>query len=889
MDSPPPAPLVPAKRPYEDDVEEVRFPNGHSRTKRPSSSLSPNTESDETLLYDSKGRLIGELIPNCPWPLPKINTISVDIPETTLIFPESLYNGFEPPAPVTTEGLAIDLLQRKTLELVTTAPSPPEQEDEEFQEFTLEDFSIYVDSAITGLEMKPLQYLNARVSGHTQYYFDGVLRVSNEKYFLEKVPFKELSVGNYGSKNDSVNGQIWIRSSRNEVLGQELYYKLGQPSKCYSRYFDKFVWISNLAKYFVDYLEECLEQDKSVCIHDFREAFLETTAARHQESPAFNRWFNAYGKRDFRVPISSNAEFLYKEACGVLSPGVVQLHRIFREILSFDEYEPVLPGKCDTEVPPTIVTPYVARCFDHLPCGSVIQPLELNPKVETLRERVADPVSLELTRRATRGFAPKAAAPSTVGASLVRDAAMLQSIKPGDTISIQRDPESLSKWVCETPHGLAQGSDNWYGLVQAVDILDGRRTYKVIWYYHPVDTICGVMKYPIPNELFLSDHCTCIDNIRIDQDEVLGVHPVAFWPALPEGSDLVCRQTYHEAEQRFTTYREADRVCICNRKFEGKLPVDEFSSKYRLGDAVLVKSSRNGQLEPFELVDIDTLSRKATLRYLRRRHTLEKKNFRPNEVVYTDELVERALSAVKRKCSVHVQMDGGKIPAPYDRDGVGNLFFMTHFWDGQKCIPLEKQPTLNRPPSGEKLLGLDLFCGVGNFGRGIEEGGAVDMQWANDNSDKAIHAYMANATDRVAPFLGSIDVLQERAIQGRFGTGVPEVGLVGFISGGSPCPGFSALTHDKTTPNQRKNQSLVAAFASMVDLYRPRHGILENVLGIVQNQASKREDVFCQLICALVGMGYQVQMLFLDAWSYGSCQSRSRVFLVFAAPGETLP
>lgn len=164
------------------------------------------------------------------------------------------------------------------------------------------------------------------------------------------------------------------------------------------------------------------------------------------------------------------------------------------------------------------------------------------------------------------------------------------------------------------------------------------------------------------------------------------------------------------------------------------------------------------------------------------------------------------------------------------------------------------------------------------------------MLWANDFPDKAIHAYMTNADpSRVTPFLGFIDVLQERAIKGRFGTGVPEIGLVGFISGGSPCPGFSRLTNDKTTPQQRKNQSLVAAFASTVDLYRPRYGILENVLGIVQSQASKREDVFCQLICALVDMGYQVQMLFLDAWPYGSCQSRSRVFLVFAAPGEKVP
>jgi len=40
-----------------------------------------------------------------------------------------------------------------------------------------------------------------------------------------------------------------------------------------------------------------------------------------------------------------------------------------------------------------------------------------------------------------------------------------------------------------------------------------------------------------------------------------------------------------------------------------------------------------------------------------------------------------------------------------------------------------------------------------------------------------------------------------------------------------------------------------------------------------------------QLICALVGLGYQTHLILLDAWSSGSPQSRSRLFVSFAAPG----
>ncbi|KAF4416695.1 DNA (cytosine-5)-methyltransferase 1 [Colletotrichum fructicola] len=215
---------------------------------------------------------------------------------------------------------------------------------------------------------------------------------------------------------------------------------------------------------------------------------------------------------------------------------------------------------------------------------------------------------------------------------------------------------------------------------------------------------------------------------------------------------------------------------------------------------------------------------------------------------------------------------------PYGRNGVGNAFFVTHHVDssGQIVRMDDAPPTLRQgfDPSRQvpKLRGVDLFCGGGNFGRGLEEGGAIEMQW-----------------HQLHPFAGSIDDLQRLALEGKFSDKVPKIGTVDFVSAGSPCPGFSRLTVDKATPEQRKNQSLVAAFASFIDTYRPRYGLLENVLEIVQPRREKNEDVFCQLICALVGLGYQTHFFLLDAWSYGSPQSRSRVFLCFAAPGHKLP
>jgi DNA (cytosine-5)-methyltransferase 1 len=186
---------------------------------------------------------------------------------------------------------------------------------------------------------------------------------------------------------------------------------------------------------------------------------------------------------------------------------------------------------------------------------------------------------------------------------------------------------------------------------------------------------------------------------------------------------------------------------------------------------------------------------------------------------------------------------------------------------------------------------MDLFCGSGNFGRGLEEGGAVEMRWANDIWDKAIHTYMANTADPKAtkPFLGSVDDLLRLALEGKFSDKVPRPGEVEFISAGSPCPGFSLLTVDKTTLAQIKNQSLVASFASFIDFYRPKYGILENVSSIVQARHNRSGDFLSQLFCAIVGMGYQAQLILGDAWSHGAPQSRNRIFLYFAAPHLPLP
>ncbi|EAQ83224.1 hypothetical protein CHGG_09628 [Chaetomium globosum CBS 148.51] len=456
---------------------------------------------------------------------------------------------------------------------------------------------------------------------------------------------------------------------------------------------------------------------------------------------------------------------------------------------------------------------------------------------------------------------------------------------PGDTISTPRDEDTTgTKWRNMASKGATEDG-RWFGLVQKVHAgKDGSRSFDVTWFYRPVKTPCCMMKYPWPNELCLSDHCTCEEGrqSRVKDHEILGVHKID-WFGSPDGSkgEFFVRQTYIIESRRWVTLRKSHMACSHGPE----------KPRFRAGDTVLaVLFTSQTYAEAYEVVKVFKQGDNMFVRLrrlLRRSQVDPQAGAAPNELVYTDQLVVTKPDGVIGKCAIRFFRPGESIPTPYDRKGTGNLFYITHRLetpdDGEDgCVPLGEFPASLRQgfdPTREtfrKLRGMDLFCGSGNFGRGLEEGGAVEVKWANDIWDRAIHTYMANSPDSTAkPFLGSVGDLLQLALEGKYADNVPRPGDVDFISAGSPCPGFSLLTQDKTTLTQIKNQSLVASFASFVDFYRPKYGILETC-NDRQAQHNRSENVLSQLFCAIVGMGYQAQLILGDAWSHGAPQCRKR-------------
>ncbi|VUC25411.1 unnamed protein product [Clonostachys rosea] len=813
-------------------------------------------------------------------------TIQIEIPQSTLLAPRSCYEPFEPEFPIKRER---DIIQ----ELLPLA----REEDKsggEYLELQLDDFAVYNEAAHYGLQMRSLHQLDTKDRGG-HFYFDGVLRRGDRAFFAKHVPIKAMPIQNYGdpAHQHTVRDSIWLESP----LGgkHNLFYRLGKPAFEYSRFFQPFLWVADLAKHFVDYLDAMWELKHRVSIHDFRLNFYNWLRKAHGGAKELNKWLSMHPSTDYRTSIVANIHFLFKEAIGVLDQRATSVHLLWKDLAwdnsSFQRYEEI-PESLYTplDLSRTVVTPYIFDCFKHLPFGDRLDAVQFSDETQTLREKLIEELSFNGSKHG-----------GSDSAALLATKDRIRSIKPGDTISTHRDSEeSGSKWQRETSKDFSD-VDRWFARVQQVSVnRKGQRCFDVSWYYRPVDTLCGLMKYPWENELFLSDHCSCEEKFKIMEDEVLGVHDVHFHGSPSTSSEFFCRLAYIHQDRKWISLEEGHLVC---EHVRGRMEVPVYSP----GDTVLVRLDGSDRSEPCEVLSTEMensrgrLRRSFTLRKLLRRSKVDRKAqaVSPNELVYSDELITVRESRVMGPCYVRFFPVGTPISRPYDRNGVGNLFVLRYrlasSFEPARLEPLTECPRSLRQGFAETKLpplrGLDLFCGGGNFGRGLEEAGCIKMLWANDYVSNAIHTYMANVEmpEEVHPFLGSIDILQKLALEGHFSKNIPAPGEVDFISGGSPCPGFSSLTNDKTTVAQRKNQSLVAAFASSIDLYRPKYGLLENVTGIVQKKANRDQDVFSQLICAVVGLGYQTQFYFLDASSCGSPQRRSRVFLAFAAPGYKLP
>ncbi|KAK7552397.1 hypothetical protein IWX49DRAFT_134466 [Phyllosticta citricarpa] len=823
----------------------------------------------------------------------------VEIRQSQLVYPASQYEGWNPPLPPTPEDELVEELLHEDC-------------DTDYQMVSVSDFRMYRPPAPGRkcanyeLEMEPLHVLLAKRSCEV-LLFDGKISTRCGEKYVEAVPFQILAIDAYDPALPSAAGHISIQSlSASET---RLWYLLdGSPSPEYERYHQSFLWVADFVKHTVDFMGA----NDNVTLLDFQREFYVWITKQHgrRGSGPFQAWLSQFHGKDFRNAIVAYADFIWKECSSVN-------HMFCREPL-WKEINYFQDKASSPEEEKTIVTPYVFRNFAHTPFH---EHLEEKNATKPLRMHAAArkrSMSFSDAKKAQK-FAESQAKREVPGRACATDL----EITEGDCIAILPDDET--EWK--------DGASLWYGYVQAIRA----EQYKIIWLYEPQQTILckrksseknDTVRYPYANELFLSNHCNC-RNSPVKKEHIVYKIKVNFphWPTTddfgaPSGFEYFVRQKYDSSEHSFLTLKEADFVCTCKT---GVSPIEDITRKYSPGDVVLVhpehqsdsdsqykddseEESQDGERSEQQLLEPVVIVKFIPERYtisvrklLRRNRDLKDVNARPNELVWTGEIYQVRASAVSdshTQCHVRWYKEdhvtANKIPAPYNRDGCANYWYICsqvvkhdghEFWErldaappglNQGWDPLDK--SIKRRP----LKGLDIFCGGGNFGRGLAEGGAVEMTHAIDWSRNAVASYRANEPrgKGATVYQGSVNDYLVQSMQGNKNRRIfASIGDVDFITAGSPCQGFSRLNKNQTSEKSLRNISMVASVAAFIDFYRPKYALLENVVDMAKS------DIFPQLLCCLVGMGYQVSTSMVDAWSHGSPQARSRLFVYVSAPG----
>ncbi|KAK4498158.1 hypothetical protein PRZ48_010814 [Zasmidium cellare] len=802
--------------------------------------------------------------------------------------PRSAYEGWTPTNEQVSESEAIDRLLHAHKGLHASDDTKPE-----WTYFQLDDFAIYrpASSWKHALELVTLDLLSQDRS--PEFLFDGVLSVGNERCYVEGIPFRILAIDGYGELNNTdLAKQMCIQTPL--AQRKNVWYSLGKPSVEYQRFYTPFLWVARFAKHFVDYL---LEHDQ-VTLQHFQMKFHQWLSSQYNDK-SFTSWMNEINTTDFRNTAVANFGFLYKE-CYSIDFDLCK-HPIWSEI------DPnrlnAIPEQPNKEHR-TIVTPYAYDCFRSMYFGDQLERRTIDDR-SIMKNVLRRKKALRLTPRYT---GQQRAADALTPLSMERDSPEPLGVDAGDVIRVR--PDSDGKW--------ASTGTSWLAYVQDVRQFEDRTLLDVLWLYEPRDTTIGKAAYPYSNELFMSDNCSC-GKEALDLECAIDKAHISWFANDPNAeTGLFVRQkfrTIHEQDSYdFVALQQNDFACQC----QNQVPIfEECRSKYSVGDTVLVREWNKilgeDRLQPAQIVEFDCAKMRIQLRSLLRKSEVDPASgTRPNELIVTNDLFDKPASLIVRACQVryftHEQVKSGDIVTPYDRDGTGDYWFIAGdkypqelqaglpFPDFDDKLSLDAQslPPINEgwdpttKPLKPKLTGLGLFCGGGTFDRGLEEGGGVKFRYAVDWAEKALHSYRANVRrpENVQYFLGSVNDYLARAMAGDKDRRIASVGKVNFTSAGSPCPGFSSLQNDKNSVESRRNASMVASVVSFVDFYVPEYFVLENVVTMTNSMGpNKDENVFSQIVAALVGLGYQVQQFLMDAWSHGDPQLRSRVFIVASAPG----
>ncbi|EDU41718.1 DNA methyltransferase Dim-2 [Pyrenophora tritici-repentis Pt-1C-BFP] len=703
-------------------------------------------------------------------------------------------------------------------------------------------------------ELISLHYLEVPVS--KKLCFDGFIRVGTVNHYIQAVGIQDCSIEGYGDEeNPGIIAYIRsFASSKDQSL--EIWYRLRNATPNYQRFHEPFLWVAQLGKHVLDYIEE--QPVHSVTLLSFRKAFHSWLTGRFPNNNEFKQWHTAFRQqKDFRIALHAYIEYFYHQAFNLSTSKQLLNQPLWAECMA----------KGLTFVKPqqeildyTLATPDVYACFKHMYFGEQIRERCPVRSVQLEQERRKRKLGIAQTPHAlgSRNHLHSLNRCQPYGASLVR---------VGDVVVFTPEKNDGMIWK--------NTSWDWLAYVQDTQLLDdGTQRLYVLWIYQSCETNIYKAEYPFKNEVFLSDNCNCTEGELLSTD-IKGKYNLDWCPPSIEKDRLFIRQTYITQDSAFVSLRDEHKTCVCRKK-------DVFL--HCPGDTVYMGSTLNEE-EPLEPVLIHNIHQATGLVTVRRMSRLKRDcaeiatrahrvDIAPNELVFTDQYETLAMSRIQRRCSVKIltksDIESNQVPFPYNLGGAGDFWFMAmglvEANGKQHLVYLQNLPkSFKQGPdvlerSEGTLRGLSIFSGGGSLDRGLEEGGAVKIHTAVDFSAEACHTQRANAQDpeNLHIYCGSVDDYLDTVLRGKDQKFIPRVGEVDLIVAGSPCPGFSTLQQDWQSSQSLRNASHISTFCSFIDVYRPLYGILENVVNMSSTRKGyEDQNVLSQVVASLVSMGYQ--------------------------------
>ncbi|OKL63243.1 hypothetical protein UA08_01339 [Talaromyces atroroseus] len=170
----------------------------------------------------------------------------------------------------------------------------------------------------------------------------------------------------------------------------------------------------------------------------------------------------------------------------------------------------------------------------------------------------------------------------------------------------------------------------------------------------------------------------------------------------------------------------------------------------------------------------------------------------------------------------------------------------------------------------------DAFCGAGGVSVGASEAG-LRVKYGIDMDEAACQTYRTNF---IHSWCYHADFTSWHALHG-----ADEL-QVDISHSSPPCQPFSpAHTRSYNVQRDEANSSLIFSAFNMIQKVKPRIHTIEETFGVV----SRHKETLERMLQDILELGYSIHSRVLSCEKYGVPQSRKRLFIMAAGPGEKLP